>query len=46
MKILSVGEILWDIYPDKKHIGGAPFNFAAHLARHGEEVYIITVLII
>lgn len=44
MKILSVGEILWDIYPDKKHIGGAPFNFAAHLARHGEEVYMLSCL--
>ena len=33
MKILSFGEIIWDIYSDKKCIGGAPFNFAAHCAR-------------
>ena len=44
MKVLSFGEILWDIYPDKKHIGGAPFNFAAHLAKHGEEVYMMSCL--
>ena len=23
MKILCFGEILWDVYPDKKYIGGA-----------------------
>jgi len=44
MKCLSFGEILWDIYPDKKHLGGAPLNFAAHLAKHGESVYILSAL--
>lgn len=44
MKILSFGEILWDIYPDKQHIGGAPLNFAAHLAKHGEEVFMLSAL--
>lgn len=44
MKILSFGEILWDIYPDKKYIGGAPLNFAAHLAKHGENTYMLSAL--
>ncbi len=44
MKVLSFGEILWDIYPDKKYIGGAPFNFAAHLAKHGEKAYMLSCL--
>lgn len=44
MKVLSFGEILWDVYPDKKYIGGAPLNFAAHLAKHGEEVYMLSSL--
>ena len=44
MKVLSFGEILWDIYPDKKYIGGAPLNFAAHLAKHGEESYMLSCL--
>lgn len=44
MNILSFGEILWDIYPDKKYIGGAPLNFAAHLAKHGEQVYMLSAL--
>lgn len=44
MKILSFGEILWDVYPNEKYIGGAPLNFAAHLARHGEEVFMLSSL--
>lgn len=44
MKILSFGEILWDCYPDKKYIGGAPLNFAAHCAKHGSEVYMLSAL--
>lgn len=31
--ITSVGEILWDVYPDKKRLGGAPFNFIYHIKK-------------
>ncbi len=31
-KILSIGDIIWDVYPDKAVIGGASFNFAAHVS--------------
>ena len=44
MKALSFGEILWDVYPDERFIGGAPLNFAAHLARHGEEVHMLSAV--
>ena len=44
MKILSFGEILWDVYPETKAIGGASLNFGAHLARHGETVYMLSSL--
>lgn len=30
--IVGIGEVLWDIYPDAAHFGGAPANFAAHAA--------------
>ncbi len=30
-KITAIGEILYDIYPDKKRLGGAPFNFIYHV---------------
>lgn len=26
MKALSFGEILWDVYPGKECLGGAPMN--------------------
>lgn len=44
MKVLSFGEVLWDVYPQEKYIGGAPFNFAAHIAKHGEEVYMLSAV--
>ena len=39
MKILSFGEVLWDVYPHTRHIGGAPLNFAAHAAKLGSDVF-------
>lgn len=39
MKILAFGEVLWDVYPDERHIGGAVMNFSAHAARLGAKVY-------
>lgn len=42
MKLLSFGEILWDVYPDEKYIGGAPLNFAAHFAKQGGESYMLS----
>ena len=44
MKALSFWEILWDIYPDKKFLGGAPLNFAAHFAKHGGDAYMMSAL--
>lgn len=32
-KITSIGEILFDMYPDFKKLGGAPFNFIYHVTR-------------
>jgi fructokinase len=40
--VLGLGEILWDIFPDGPHFGGAPANFAcsvAGLARDRIDVY-------
>ncbi len=44
MRILSFGEILFDIFDEKKEIGGAPFNFAAHLSQLGAESYMVSSL--
>jgi len=44
MNVLSFGEILWDIYPDRKCLGGAPLNFAAHLAKHGARACMLSAV--
>ncbi|MCS7314656.1 MAG: carbohydrate kinase [Bryobacterales bacterium] len=44
MRILVVGEILWDVFPDAERLGGAPFNLAAHARRLGHEVYFISAV--
>lgn len=44
MKALSFGEILFDIIEGEAHLGGAPLNFAAHLARCGVDSYILSRL--
>ena len=44
MRLLAFGEVLWDVYPDEKYIGGATLNFAAHSVRHGAEAYLVSAL--
>ena len=44
IKILSFGEIIWDIYPDMRCIGGAPLNFAAHIVKSGAESYLLSAV--
>lgn len=39
-KVLSYGEILWDVIDGNAKIGGAPFNLAGHLARLGVEAFL------
>ncbi len=44
MKILSIGEILWDVLPDGEYLGGAPLNFAAHATRLGHEALFVSAV--
>lgn len=44
MKLFAFGEILWDVYPDNRYIGGAPFNFAAHFVKRGGEAALISAV--
>jgi fructokinase len=44
MTILSIGEILWDVIQGTEHLGGAPFNFAAHARRLGHDVRFISAV--
>lgn len=40
--IIAIGEILFDIFPRYRRIGGAPFNFAHHVKNLGMAVCFIT----
>ncbi len=44
MSVLAFGEVLWDVYPDQSTLGGAPFNFAAHLARLGTRSCLVSAV--
>jgi fructokinase len=44
MTILSIGEILWDVFPDTVRLGGAPFNFAVHAHRLGHRVIFLSAV--
>ncbi|MFZ1198869.1 MAG: PfkB family carbohydrate kinase [Desulfobacterales bacterium] len=40
--ILAIGEILFDVFPDYRRLGGAPFNFACHLKQLGFAVRFVS----
>jgi len=42
--ILAYGEILWDILPDKRILGGAPFNFVFRTNTLGDNGLIVSSL--
>jgi fructokinase len=44
MKIISVGEVLWDVLPEAEYLGGAPFNFALHAHNLGHEVCFVSAV--
>ena len=44
MKILSFGEIIWDVYENDKFIGGAPLNLAAHCSKQGAESFMLSAV--
>ncbi len=43
-KIVSFGEVLWDVFPDGKALGGAPLNFAYYAAKLGQDAAIISAV--
>ncbi len=40
--IVSIGEVVWDIFTDHKVLGGAPVNVAYHLRSLGQDVKVIS----
>jgi fructokinase len=42
IKVIGIGEILWDLLPEGKQLGGAPTNFAFHAHQLGLQSSIIS----
>lgn len=42
--VVGLGEILWDIFPEQKVMGGAPANFAYHASQFGLNGYIVSAI--
>lgn len=40
--VVAIGEVLWDVYPAEQHLGGAPFNFAAHCCQLSAQSAIVS----
>jgi fructokinase len=44
VRVICIGEVLWDVFGDQEHLGGASFNFAAHLTKLGHDVAFISAV--
>ena len=42
--IVGLGEVLWDVFPDAAHFGGAPANFACHAAGLGGDAWVVSAV--
>ena len=43
-KVAGIGELLWDMLPQGKQLGGAPCNFAYHAFHAGCQSFVISAL--
>jgi len=43
-RVLVLGEVLWDVFPDSTRLGGAPLNFAVHAQRMGHHPALISAV--
>ena len=42
--VIGLGEILWDVFPEGKQLGGAPLNFSHHGAQLGADAYPVSAV--
>lgn len=42
--VVALGEILWDMLPEGKRLGGAPANFAYHVSSYGIETAVVSAV--
>ena len=44
LAVAGIGELLWDLFPHGKELGGAPANFAYHVSRLGYRAAVVSCL--
>lgn len=44
LKIIGIGEIVWDCLPDGRKLGGAPLNFAYFALQMGADAYAVSAV--
>lgn len=44
MKIIGIGEVVWDCFPEGKRLGGAPINFCFFAKELGAKSYPVTAI--
>lgn len=42
--VVGIGEVLWDVLPDGKKLGGAPANFAYHVSQFGLDSCVVSAV--
>ncbi len=42
--VTGIGELLWDMLPQGKQLGGAPFNFSFHASQAGCEAHVVSAI--
>lgn len=42
--IVGIGEVLWDVFPTGKHLGGAPTNFIYHTHAQGVQSFLVSAV--
>ena len=42
--VVGIGELLWDVFPEGKQLGGAPLNFSHHCAQLGAEAHPVSAV--
>lgn len=43
-KVAALGEVLWDMLPEGRRLGGAPANFACHVAQFGLDACLVSAV--
>ena len=44
MRVLSIGEILWDVFREREFLGGAPLNFSVSTQRLGNSTVLLSAV--